>query len=143
MYKAFTGLGMLGAALLGKNKGINPNSRYLKEMLASYLKTALWSSTGDDEEPLDKNYTVTDVAPETLRQARKDVEKFIENAGGLLDNISADSAGHDFWLTRNGHGAGFWDGDYPENIGDALTKVSHGFREIDPYVGDDGKIYFG
>lgn len=20
-------------------------------------------------------------------------------------------AGHDFWLTRNGHGAGFWDGD--------------------------------
>ena len=21
-------------------------------------------------------------------------------------------AGHDFWLTRNGHGAGFWDGDW-------------------------------
>jgi len=32
-------------------------------------------------------------------------------------------AGHDFWLTRNGHGAGFWDGDWPET-GDALTEAS-------------------
>jgi hypothetical protein len=50
-------------------------------------------------------------------------------------------AGNDFWLTHNGHGAGFWDGDLPDEIGDALTKASEKYREIDLYVGDDGMIY--
>lgn len=49
-------------------------------------------------------------------------------------------AGHDFALTRNGHGAGFWDGDWPV-YGDLLTKASESFGEIDPYAGDDGLIY--
>lgn len=39
-------------------------------------------------------------------------------------------AGHDFWLTRNHHGAGFWDGDYPEPEGTELTKLSHSFGEV-------------
>lgn len=50
------------------------------------------------------------------------------------------SAGHDFWLTRVGHGAGFWDGDWPIH-GDALTEICKKFGEVDLYVGDDGKIY--
>lgn len=32
-------------------------------------------------------------------------------------------AGHDFWLTSQGHGAGFWDGGWPK-YGDMLTKLS-------------------
>ena len=49
---------------------------------------------------------------------------------------------HDFWLTRNGHGAGFWDGDYDDEVGTELTKIAHTFKELDCYVGDDGKIHF-
>lgn len=37
-------------------------------------------------------------------------------------------AGHDFWLTRNGHGAGFWDGDWPK-YGDMFTKWAQGYGE--------------
>lgn len=49
--------------------------------------------------------------------------------------------GHDFWLNRNGHGAGFWDGDYPVH-GDKLSAIARTFREVNPSLGDDGVIYF-
>lgn len=49
-------------------------------------------------------------------------------------------AGHDFWLTRNGHGAGFWDRDLG-SVGDALTAAAHVWGPIDLYVGDDNLIY--
>ena len=49
--------------------------------------------------------------------------------------------GHDLWLTQNRHGAGFWDGDWPEEIGERLTEISKKFGECHLYVGDDGKIY--
>jgi hypothetical protein len=48
---------------------------------------------------------------------------------------------HDFWLTRNGHGAGFWDGDYEEELGEKLTAICKKMGSIDLYVGDDNKIY--
>ena len=50
-------------------------------------------------------------------------------------------AGHDFWLTRNHHGAGFWDGDWPEDVDEKLTEASHSWGEMDLYVGDDGRVY--
>ena len=49
--------------------------------------------------------------------------------------------GHDFWLTRNRHGAGFWDRGYPEAIGKALTDAAHAEGSADWCVGDDGNIY--
>ena len=44
-----------------------------------------------------------------------------------------------FWLNRNGHGAGFWDGDWPKH-GAELDKAAHSYGEFDLYVGDDGEI---
>jgi len=43
-------------------------------------------------------------------------------------------------MTRNGHGAGFWDGDWPDD-GDRLTKASEAYGTFDLYVGDDGEIH--
>jgi hypothetical protein len=93
----------------------------------------------NSEPPLDENYSESDLAPETLQSMSADCDRFQrENA----DAIGAESAkaGHDFWLTRNGHGAGFWDGGWPES-GDALTDASKEFGEFNLYPGDDGKIY--
>ena len=46
------------------------------------------------------------------------------------------SAGHDFWLTRNRHGAGFWDRGAGE-AGKRLTEMSrpYGDCDVDPYKG--------
>ena len=54
----------------------------------------------------------------------------------------AGQAGHDFWLTRNGHGAGFWDGDWSDNYAEMFTKGSKGYGQVDVFKGDDGKITF-
>lgn len=49
-------------------------------------------------------------------------------------------AGIDFWLTRNGHGAGFWDRDLGE-IGDKLTAAAETYRELGVYLGDDEQVH--
>jgi hypothetical protein len=116
----------------------------LDEFTQSYLETALWASTDNSTEsggyPLDDNYGVDDFAPEALAQAIADCKDFQELAG---ERIAHDlgRAGHDFWLTRNRHGAGFWDGDWPEVDGEWLTEMSHPYGECDIYVGDDGRLY--
>lgn len=52
------------------------------------------------------------------------------------------AAAHDFILTRNGHGTGFWDsGRWHEPWGDRLTELCRKFGEIYCYVGDDSLIY--
>lgn len=117
----------------------------------SYIETALWSSTDNSDDsggdPLDANYDISDIDEATLDKMVADAADFQEKYGSLIDGEklngrygNREQAGHDFWLTRNGHGAGFWDGDWPE-YGDALTKASKTYGEFDLYVGDDGSIY--
>lgn len=112
----------------------------------AYLECALWAETysrdGEEEpKPLDDDFSIEDFAPEALAQAVADCAKFqADNAADIGPRDS--EAGHDFWLTRNGHGAGFWDGDWPEDAGKRLTDAAHAFGELSPYVGDDGRIYF-
>ena len=109
-------------------------------ILQSYLYTALWSSTGDNEECLDANYSVDDFSPEAISLAEIDIALFFALAKELIVDDVETTVAHDFWLTRNGHGAGFWDGDYEH--GDELTEICKQFKEQTPYAGDDGKIYF-
>jgi hypothetical protein len=122
----------------------------------AYIAAALWSSTayGTEEESdavadghgdsfdmsfESLNYDLSDLAPETLASMIADCDAFRESAGALLDEWSDEQAGHDFWLTRNGHGAGFWDRGLA--AGDALTDLAHPFGEVYLYLGGDGKIY--
>ncbi len=110
----------------------------------AYIECALWSSndnaTEQGGEPLDTNYTLEDIAGETLARMISDCDSFM-NAQWSLISSDLERAGHDFWLTRNGHGAGFWDGDWPEEDGKKLTEASKVFGEYDLYIGDDGKVY--
>jgi hypothetical protein len=57
----------------------------------------------------------------------------------VADEVDSERGGHDFWLTRNRHGAGFWDGDWER--GAELTKAAHTFGGIDLFVGDDGRVH--
>ena len=113
----------------------------LDKMLNSYIETALWSSIDDNDQPFDDNYSPDDLAPETITQMRSDCEDFLQANATDIDNLDIERVGHDFWLTRNRHGAGFWDGDYVEPIGQRLTDASHVYGEVNLYVGDDGLIY--
>jgi len=93
---------------------------------------------------MDENYTVDDLSEEARSHARTDCTSFILNNWEDLvsSGLSAEYAGHDFWLTRCRHGAGFgfWNRGLGE-VGDRLTEAAHGFGEVNLYVGDDGTIY--
>lgn len=120
------------------------------EFLDGYLTCMLWSSNDNSDdsggEPLDSNYGIDDIADEGLGKAIKDCNAFVEKAGKLMRAVNKEHGkddsqhGHDFWLTRNGHGAGFWDRGYGK-AGDALTDFAKTFGECHAVIGDDGKIY--
>lgn len=133
---------------------MNTSERSLKLFTNAYIESALWSSMDDDDVPLDRNYGVEDIALETLVRMQADCRAFVEaNEDAIVAAIDSGQvrcgpdfeeyghAGHDFWLTRNGHGAGFWDGDWPEPWADLLDKAAKAAGECDLYVGDDGRIY--
>lgn len=116
----------------------------LDKFTTAYIEAALWStmdeSSPDGGEPMDANYGISDLAPETLERIKTDCAAF---QGQHWNEIRDDEsrAGHDFWLTRNHHGAGFWDGDWADDVGERLTAASHSRGEVTLYVGDDGRIY--
>ena len=108
-----------------------------------YLDAALWSSTGDDGQPLDRKFSVRDFSPEALQAARSECAAFESQAGPMLEHMDDHLAGHNFWLNRNGHGSGFWDEDrIPAQVREPLSQLCHQFGETDLYVGDDGKLHF-
>ena len=111
------------------------------EFAQQYIDTALWSCLDDSDVPLDKNYKSDDIEPDSLQRMIEDCETFQEQYGDLIDSHGTRSrAGHDFWLTRNGHGTGFWDGDWPD-CEDELTEGSTAFGECRLCPGEDGKLY--
>jgi hypothetical protein len=109
----------------------------------AYLEAAAFADCSDDDEPGMADAIFSD---EFIQQAVDDCRAFrADNADLLalvLEKFSAGDQqnGHDFWLTRNGHGSGFWDRGYGE-IGQRLTESAKKFPEIDVYLADDGLIY--
>ncbi len=78
----------------------------------------------------------------SLEEMEKDAELFYKNNKELMQQTGAEPSqhGYDFWLTRNGHGVGFWDRGYGE-VGEKLTANAQKFTECEVYLGDDGKAY--
>jgi hypothetical protein len=125
----------------------------LDEFTLAYIEAALWSTNDNSNEqggdPLDKNYDIEDIDKDTLKKMVADCAQFQEANDSLImeENLvnhsypAVERAGHDFWLTREGHGAGFWDGDWEEEVGIKLTKAAKQFGEFYLIVGDDGLIY--
>lgn len=119
-----------------------------EDFFNSYVECSLWASALDSEQP---GLSTGDYSIALLDAMRADCDAFYdtnedaincEGAPSANDGTGVDGmAGHDFWLTRCGHGAGFWDGDWPEPAAHALTNASKAFGNVDLYVGDDGQVY--
>lgn len=116
----------------------------LDVIVCAYARCALWSSTGDDNEPLDSLYSFDDLAPVTIQSFKEDCTGFAQSNIELLQlsGMELEQIGHDFWLTRNHHGAGFWD----RNLGvtgEKLSELARVYGEVCLYIGDDGLVYEG
>lgn len=94
----------------------------MEQFVSGYLVAALWSSNSCDGTPLDVLYRLSDISEKSRARARRECAEFVMSnaedikAAASSPGYSWGSAGHDFWLSRNGHGTGFWD----------RKEISHG-----------------
>jgi hypothetical protein len=78
--------------------------------------------------------------PDDRDNIRAVCEAFVTaNFALLTDPVVQESgweaAGHDFALTRNGNGAGFWDRGYGD-VGQRLTEAAHVYGESNAWITD-------
>lgn len=102
----------------------------------AYIAAALWSSDMDHKD-------TDDLTRAARKRIKEDCRQFLQNNAELLSLASMtydggiysiEQAGHDFWLTRNGHGAGFWDRGLRKDIGEKLTIAAESMGECHLYI---------
>lgn len=80
---------------------------YLTTMLDAYLECAWWADSPEQCQGQHKAPTKA-----TRAKALNECAQFCRvavKAGLDLSKIDASDCGHNLWLSRNGHGAGFWE----------------------------------
>ncbi len=115
----------------------------MNTVLNAYLVALLWSETDDG------NYSIDDIAPESINQAERDVSAMLAAAPYEVKEFwTPEQFGHDFALSRNGHGAGFFDRylgvadrDECEVLGEQLQRIAMDMGPVYCYVGNDGRVY--
>lgn len=103
------------------------------------IECALWSSSAygptdqDDPIPCDELHDESDIDDAILAELRADVRAYIEDNEADLEasGLTAEQIGHDFWLTREGHGAGFWDRGLPTDLGRRLTDAARVYGSVE------------
>ncbi len=141
-----------------ENEAAAPTAEEVRRFTRAYIAAALWSTldtSGDDDGGndghLDANHNADDFDGDSRERIDLECYDFCRaNAADIrtYDGTDHDGdgcfgmAGHDFWLTRAGHGCGFWDGDWQHGPDHRLTAASEaaGNREI--YADDAGNLIY-
>jgi len=92
-----------------------------------------------------ESFSREDIEPDSLIRAYQDIKEFIRLAGDeaiteAIGEKGYEQLGHDIWLTRNGHGAGFFDHSYENE--QRLMNAAQALKEVDLYINDDMKLSF-
>lgn len=117
----------------------------LQKMTLAYLECAAWLGEDGTKEDL----AFDDFSIEAQCKAASDCADFLRHSDATTAISkklwTPEQAGHDFWLTRNGHGAGFWDryppGTVGHHFGELMTKAAKGFGECYTVLDEDDVIY--
>lgn len=132
----------------------------INEILRGYLEAAIWTEEENLQEDINSRYddesdvkeivkvdsfTIDDIDIDSKIDSYEDIKKFIKLAGDVAVKEAIDENGYfrlgmDIWLSRNGHGSGFFDWSYENEK--ALTKAADDLKSKELYIGDDFKLYF-
>lgn len=120
----------------------------------AYLEAVEFTDFGDEDQP-PKGSTF---APESVYEAVAVCSLFLTKFSDVVQQaiekhqFTYEQAGHDLWLTRNGHGSGFWDRGLDSQfedeqggvwiLGEALTAASKTFGETNAFLHSDDLVYF-
>jgi hypothetical protein len=98
---------------------------------------------------LDAGYGPDDIAPDCAAAMEEICRKFMDKFGEALADVeppdagysTLELAGHDLFLTRHGHGAGFWDRDWPEPLKTQMDKFAYDdSHETNMWVDTNGVV---
>lgn len=113
---------------------------YLDEFTLGYIEAMCWTECNPDNPDLD-GLGLDDLTEESFSAAVEDCKVFQQSHAADLErayakpDYDAGRAGHDFWLSRNGHGVGFFDRDLGE-VGDRLQDAARSSGAVDIDEGD-------
>lgn len=122
----------------------------LDEFTTGYLEAVEWLLPEETDSegniigppPYDK---LTGFERKTLARIKRDCRQFPKDNRELLAQFceitgrGMDSAGHDFFLTRNRHGAGFWDRG-ARQVGEDLSTAAHGYGSTYEFLTRRGRL---
>jgi hypothetical protein len=93
-----------------------------------------------------EKFSKEDIEVDSLIKAYTDIKEFLNMVGDkidiAIDENGFEELGHDIWLTRNRHGAGFFDRGYDDEDEKLFIDACHKLGEVDLYINDDMKLSF-
>lgn len=133
---------------------IRTDTSDLERMVYGYLSTAVWLATSGEESyhltkalghtsgefTIDPDDMVKLLDLRTIVEAVHECYDFCTDLDDELAELDAEQVGHDFYLTRNGHGAGFWDRGLGE-VGDRLSDAAKVYGETSIEILYEGRYY--
>jgi hypothetical protein len=121
------------------------DSDSFNDFLTGYRECAVWCGimvfdelTGDDL------YSTADLSDDAVIESQKDCQAFFESNLALMQETGQKdfgTHGFDFYLSRNGHGAGYFDRGYGA-VGDELQSAARVYGSANLFVGNDEKLHF-
>lgn len=121
----------------------------LSDFAKGYVEAMFFTNgdTGDEREDLLNDLGVERLTRVAVANIARDCDQFQRDQRNVLaaayaeSDYSPEEAGRDLWLTRQGHGAGFWDREQlPHDIRTYLTAGAAYMGEVAPSV-NRGWIY--
>lgn len=133
--------------------GMKDVEEYVRRFVESYVEAIVWTDESSIEEGMKDNgedpdtldLTTENFQAESLEEIKIQCTDFVVANWTDLEEYSktgrtADFAGQDFVLSRNGHGTGFWDRGAGV-LGDRLHEAAKVYGGSSLYLGDDDRIY--
>jgi hypothetical protein len=126
--------------------------------LIALAEVVLYTNSDEYGDPLDENYLIANFEEESLKKLYTEYQQFISiveekitaaigDKWNCIDDFydvqqpALNQTEYDYVLTRNRHGAGFWDGDWSSEVSQILTDAAQSQPEFTALIDDDGKIY--
>lgn len=117
----------------------------LDAITQGYVDCAAWCGVYDEQGGT-VEVSADDFTQDAWDNCATDVRDFVQGAPGdvraYLEHRSATDLGHDFFLTRNGHGAGFWDRGLGA-LGTRLSDSARPYGETHFWLRSDGRVELG
>ena len=124
----------------------NRDSASFSAFVEQFIETLLWSGGGEYD-----GKDASHLSPEARQAIEVDCQDFLRRVEdkfldcdwemiprARMGGEEWEQLAHDYCLTRNGHGSGFWDGDWDATgIAKFLTQESRLSGEMHPYYGDN------